>query len=260
VVIVLDHIDPERRPGKPKGKARGQALVGLERMEEIFQVMKDYRFFKLCLPAVFGMGRYGESFDWLMLKYYEGDRYNEAEGKVPQELAAETAMMLFDLSQVPVLKLSKRVATEHYPNRLDALHPQMAVLVEHGLMNAERVEALVAQWRAFFEKKVPTLYTIQNGDFRPDNFLHLSESIVLLDWAQSLVTAMEDAAAHCWIAMWRQPEWQKSFVREIEYLVDMNPEWLAVMKQWSAVQHAIAGLHDGTLNDAEKTFLKNQLA
>jgi len=260
VVFVLDPIDPERRPGKPKGKASGKAMMELKRMEEIFRVMKDFRFFKLCLPGVFGMGRYGESFDWVMLKYYEGVRYSEADGQIPDSLAAEAAMMVFDMVQVPVLKFAKAVQTEHYPNRVAELHPQMSLLVEHGVVSAERCEELVADWKAFFEKTVPTLYTIQNGNFRPGKFLHLDESVVLLDWGTARITAAEDVIAYCLHALWRQPKWQQRFLKELEYLLDIQPEWLHIMKQWCAVQQLIAELPGKTLSNAEREYLQNQLA
>ncbi len=258
-LVVIDPINPERRPGKPKGKAQGREMRALERMEEIFQVMKDFRFFALCLPGVFGMGRYGESFDWVMLKYYDGTRYDETRGDVPMELAAEAAMMVFDLTQVPVLKFSKKVETEHYPNRLKTLHPQFSVLVEHGIVSAERAEELVNHWSTFFDQNVPTLYTIQNGCFSPKKFLHLEESIVLLDWADARVTTVEDVVAYCWIAMFRQPQWQSRFLDEVQQLLDTNPEWLSVMKQWNAAQRAIFLALQNALTDEERTFLQTIL-
>jgi hypothetical protein len=257
VVVVVDPIDPARRPGKPKGKAAGKAMKELERMEQMFMVMKDYRFFRLCLPGVYGMGRYGEVFDWVMLKYYEGERVDETTGELSASLAVEGAMMVFDLTQVPVLKFHKTVATEHYPNRVIELHPCMTLLVEHGVMSAERVETIVAEWNTFFERKVPTLYTVQNGDFRPHNWLRLTEATVLLDWKEARITTLEDVVAHCWISMWRQPEWQERFVREVTYLIDLNPEWLAVMKQWHAVQRACEALELHTLEDREREYLQN---
>jgi hypothetical protein len=59
--------------------------------------------------------------------------------------------------------------------------------------------------------------------------------------------------------MYRQPEWQKRFLEEAGYLIDLQPEWLRVMQQWWAARRAIAALQAGTLHDDEREIIQSTL-
>lgn len=249
VLLKVDWLDAAHRPGKPKGIAKGDALQESKRMEQVFAVMKDFRFFKLCLPGMYGMGRYQDQFDWVIFKWYDGERFAWSEhddepavlgGKaIPPSMARDAAMMVFDLTQVPVLKFSKKVPTRNYPEETKALQGNAAAAVSLGFVTQVEVDALCTALLAFFEKKVPTLYTIQNGNFYPRNFLQLAESIVLLDWDSAVISTVEEVIAYEWILMWGNPEWQKTFLNELEYLMDVNQEWLAQMIKYRALHQLV---------------------
>lgn len=251
VILKIDFLDSEHRPGKPKGIAKGEAHAESVRMEQVFAVMKDYRFFKLCLPAVYGMGRYREDFDWIVFKWYDGARFAWSEKEsgeallgghaVPVSSAKAIAMVVFDLTQVPVLKFSKKVPTRNYPAHVEQLRASagLAAAVKKGYVTQERVDVLLGEWITFFDRKVPTIYTIQNGDFYPRNMLQLSESIVLLDWDSAVISTVEEVIAYEYLLMWGNLEWQKKFLAEVEYLMDVNQEWLAQMMTFRAL-HQLA--------------------
>ncbi|MBI2411359.1 MAG: hypothetical protein HYV32_05700 [Candidatus Kerfeldbacteria bacterium] len=249
VMVKIEPLDAEHRPGKPKGKARGAIAQESARMEEVFKLMKDYRFFKLCLPAVFGMGRYQDLFDWTMYKYYEGERYQWSEydtdadtlgGRaIPAQAAADMAMMVFDFTQVPVLKFNKKVPTKNYVEDIAVLTEQVSVLVAAEVLTQQEVETALQEFREFYDKKIPTLYTIQNGNFYPRNFLRLTETIVVFDWESAQITTVEEVVAYMYILMWENPEWQKRFLVELAYLLEIQHEWLTHMIRYRALKQLI---------------------
>lgn len=277
LLVKIDPIEAERRPGKPKGKGRGKSMVENARMEEIFKLMKDYRFFKLCLPAVFGMGRYREAFDWVLLKYYDGDEYQWSEkdsapdalgGKaISVDSASEIAIMVFDLTQVPVLKFSKKVETTNYKDEFAALKKRMTTDgIKTIPASQQEIESAVQLLEQFVQKEVPTLFTIQNGDFYPRNFLHLEESILLLDWEDARISAVEELIAYISLLMWGNEKWIERFHVELNHLVEMNTEWLTSMmlyrsllqlEFWSSAQVDKEELH--TAREALYTLFQHSL-
>lgn len=267
IIINIEPLDAEHRPGKSKGKARGAIAAETARMEEVFKLMKDYRFFKLCLPAVFGMGRYQEAFDWTMCKYYEGERYQWSEydkdtetlgGRaIPVHAAADMAMLVFDFTQVPVLKFNKKVATKNYVEDLATLTPEAATVVQPGMLQQEEVETVLQELRVFYDKKIPTLYTIQNGNFYPRNFLRLSETIVVFDWKSAQITTVEEVIAYMYILMWENLKWQQRFLEELDYLLEINPEWLTQMIRYRALKQLALWMHtpNASLQTAREAML-----
>lgn len=248
MVLKIDPIEADRRPGKAKGLPRGEYLLEARRMEEAFKIMKDYRFFKLCLPGVYGMGRYGEEFDWLLMKHYEGTRFEWSESDEDQDIlggkalsessAADIAMMVFDLTQVPPLKFTKKVETKNYPEAVAQLVEKCKTVSSLGI-ELKEIEQAAEEWLKFFEEKHATLYTIQNGDFYPRNFLQLEESIVLLDWEDAKITTVEEVIAYCTILMWNNPAWQQRFLKEVGYLLAINEEWLKHMLRYRALEQLV---------------------
>lgn len=228
-VLKIDPLDPKRRPGKPKGIAQGETGVEGRKMEHAFAVMKDYRFFTLCLPAVYGMGRYEEAFDWFLMKWYDGEPFAwsmEDGGKdMPEDSAAQIAMMVFDLTQVPVLKFSKKVDTKNYEEYLTAL-----------AQNTKTYTAVVEEARKFIQDAPPTLFTIQNGAFSPGNMLQLEESVVLFDWAGTQITVVEEVVVDMLLHMWNNAAWQKRFIQEVTYLLELQPEWFLHMMRIRAIE------------------------
>jgi len=201
------------------------------------------------LPAVFGMGRFEDYFDWVIYKYYEGKVYPWSEknnqstelggAAISPENASEVAMLVFDLTQVPVLKFSQKVETKNYPEELASLTISGEVAVKAELISAEELNQALTRLGVFYDKKVPTLYTIQNGDFYPRNFLKLKESIVLLDWESAGITTVEEVVAYGHLLMWNNPEWQKLFLSELHNLLDLNEEWLRMMQLLVALKQVI---------------------
>lgn len=246
MIVKIDVLDAAQRPGKAKGIAKGDALAESARMEQAFAVMKDYRFFKLCLPAVYGMGRYKDAFDFVLFKQYDGEHFAWSEyddqpkilggSAIPVSSAGSIAMMIFDLTLVPVLKFSKKVPTRNYPERVRQLSEEASAAIDKGLITRTAVDARVQEWLAFFDQKKPTLYCIQNGDFYPRNFLQLAESIVLLDWESALISSVEEVIAYEHVLMWGNPAWQERFLKEARSLIDVNEEWLEQMIRFCALK------------------------
>ncbi|MCW1930463.1 MAG: hypothetical protein KIH62_004055 [Candidatus Kerfeldbacteria bacterium] len=170
--------------------------------ERVFRVMKDFRFFQLCLPAVYGMGCVDDKWDWVLRKRYTGETY--AHAPYPQTLAREMAVLVFDLSQVPVLKFKKDVVSVNYTEQA----PEFA---------------------DFFARSVPTLYCITNGACIPESLIHLEESIVLNNWTNARIVALEEIVAELILHVYPDTVWLDMFMRELSNYVDVNSEWLEYM-------------------------------
>ncbi len=253
MVVKIDPIVQDRESGRRYGIAKGGEYNQQQNMEQAFSVMKDFRFFRLCLPAVFGMGRYNNRFDWVLYKYYDGKRYKWSEknddediigGKaVPVATATEMAMMICDLAQVPVLKFSKKVLTKNYIIDLEEIKKQLKDTNIEGISN-EQLKNAVEQLEAFYEKKLPTLYVIQNGDFYPRNMVKMQESIVLIDWESVGITTVEEVIAYAHMLMWNNPKWQEAFLSEVRALLDVREEWLQKMQLYCTLKQMIFWAED----------------
>lgn len=208
----------------PQSRAQGELIVvpteekhplfdEYRVQERVFRVMKDYRFFQLCLPAVFGMGCVDQKWDWVLRKRYVGRTYESA--PFPHELAREMAMIVFDLSQVPVLKFKKDVKSVNYTEEIAQFR------------NTYPDEA--QQLSDFFARAVPTLYCITNGACLPEYLTHLDESILLRNWMNARIVALEEIVAELVLHIYPDTEWIELFMRELANYVDVQPEWFAHM-------------------------------
>lgn len=200
--------------------------------EEVFRVMKDYRFFRLCLPAIFGMGSI-EGYDWVLRKQYDGLQYPSASQQDvtcpwPEALARDMAMMTFDLSQVPVLKFSKKVPATSYEERLHALK---AVIESQQYTESVRlyIQEACARIQTIIAERTPTLFMITNGAFYPENCIQLPESIVLTSWRDARIVAREEVIAQLLLSAIQFPDWCDRYLRECDKYLDIEPAWLMAM-------------------------------
>lgn len=255
--IGVECIDAAARPCvvyNPKAKTNCELLVAptdpahplfyeYAIQERVFRVMKDYRFFQLCLPAVFGMGCVDGQWDWVLRKQYLGAQYGQALSTKcpwPLQLAREMAMIIFDLSQVPVLKFKKDIEATNYPEALEQFQEQCAH-IDLSEQDRAMLNSYVSEMSAFFAQNIPTLYCITNGALYPESLTHLPESIVVRNWEGARIVALEHIIADLVYHALPHTEWIAALMNEVSMLCDVQPEWMKQMMRFVFVRNVSQG-------------------
>lgn len=219
-------------------------------MREVLPSLDQTLFERLALPEFVSDGEH-LGVRWMTVRYMKGkplvfswsevtSKADVLGGKGMDAGVGKMAVdLLADMRLVDTALLPKFVRRFQFTEWLDRFRREAPVLVQKGLLETrDYAEAT----RLFQDKRIQrfegSMFT--NGDFYPRNFILLPDGrIAVTDWVGG-IDPWSFVAMYAWLMMWGNPEWQQTYVNELNrhFPVDIIEMQVGLLvRSFDLIQH-----------------------